>query len=194
MKQPVSEINKTIAKHIAAAFGQKPRVTRYWDNDKKAHVDIAEATDQPQTGVTSYGTIGLSDAPLMRDGKEYPARLELVGACASSFTNFGNVLATAAFCIINSKWFCAPGIIFPDVVKMYAPKSPLHHLMFVPPFLWEEKLTTLEAPEKTVTWLLVVPISDSELAFAEKEGPSKLEDVFEQRGIDIFDISRAPVV
>ena len=37
------------------------------------------------------------------------------------------ILSTAAFCIINSKWFCYPGAIFPDIVSMYLKSSKIKH-------------------------------------------------------------------
>lgn len=116
----VSSQQKVLAAHTALAMGvETPPIFRYWDENRKSSVCILDATNRPQDGVTAYATIGLSDHPLMFKGREFDARVELVGACGSAFTGFANVLATAAFCVINSGWFCAPGIIFPDVVSMY---------------------------------------------------------------------------
>ena len=95
---------------------------------------------------------------------------------------------------MNSKWSCSPGTIFPDVVDMYGCSTTLKHLMFVSPFLWDEKLETLELPSKTVDWLLAVPISEMEYQFAQAEGSGRLEDLFEEYQIDIFDINRPSVV
>ena len=46
---------------------------------------------------------------------------------------------------------------------------------------------------KSVAWLMAVPISECEYRYAEAEGPDRLEDLFEQQQIDIFDINRPPV-
>jgi hypothetical protein len=140
--------------------------------------------------VSSYATIGTSDAPLFFRGKEYQVRAELVGACSSSFIEFPNVLATAAFNIIKSRWFCAPGVVFPDVFAMYRPESSMAHVLFVSPFLWEDGLQTVSLPDRKVAWLLAVPISEAERAFAVEHGPKRLEELFEQRQIDIFDPDR----
>ncbi len=190
----ITKENKAIALAIAKVFGGKPSDQRFWDEGEKSFIDILKCMDRPQVGVTSYSTIGLSDAPLYKDGVEYPVRLEIVGACGSGFTYFDNALATAAFCIINSKWFCYPGAIFSDILSMFEISSTMRHLFFVPPFLWEEDLQTITVGNKTVAWLLAVPISNGERAFSEKNGPDALENLFVEKQIDMFDLDRKSVV
>ncbi len=189
----ITESNRTIAQTAADVFDGEPRLHRFYDDDRKSHVDILQCADVPEKGVTSYSTVGLSDAPLFLDGEEYPTRLELVGACASEFENFANVLATSAFNVINTHWFCAPGMIYPEVFAMYQPEGPMRHVLFVPPFLWED-LRTLTLPDKTVAWLLAIPISEAEMQFAEEHGPDKLEDLFVEKQIDIYDFERLSVL
>ena len=188
---PISNGNKIIAKAAAKAFGGEPKVARFWDNDHNSHVDILTSRDRPQRGVTSISTVGLFNWPLYKDNKEYGARLEFVGAFGSSFEQFENALSTAAFCIINSKWFCYPGAVFPDALAMYDCSPTMRHLLFVPPFLWEAELNTIEFDGKKVAWLLAVPISDEERNFAALNGSEKLQDVFMERQIDIFNLHRA---
>jgi hypothetical protein len=186
--------NRTVAQTVGNVFGGDWKVHDYYDDARRSHVDLLSAKDRPERGVSSFATIGLSDHPIYKDGKPLKKpRVELVGACASTFSKFPNVLATAAFEVINDRQFIAPGIVFPGAVSRYLRNTPMRNILFVPPFLWEG-LDTLELPTKTVAWLLAVPISDSELKFAIKEGPAKLEDIFAEKQIDIFDIRRSPVI
>lgn len=185
---------EAIAKYLREAFGGHPEVTRYCDDNNRSQVDIMACKDRPTEGVISYGTVGLSDHPLMKYGKEYPSRVELTGACASCYTLFPNVLATAAFHVINSKWFCYPGAVFPDVVSMHRASETMEHLFFTSPFLWEGRLQTLHIESKAVAWLLIVPISESELRYAIENDTDKLEDRFEEHQIDVYDLNRPPVV
>ncbi len=143
--------------------------------------------------LTSYSTIGLSDHLLLKDGEDYGVRVEFVGACGSRFKKFDNVIATAAFCVINSKWFAYPGAIFPDIVGMYKASKTLMHVFFASPFLWADQLKTKQVGEKNVAWLLVVAISDQEMKLVQREGSEKLEELFVQNQIDIFDLNRASV-
>jgi hypothetical protein len=188
-----SDANKIIAKAIAEAFGGRPSVTRYWDDAHAHHVDVATLHDHPHPAVSSYATIGLSDWPLPRRPPDDSLRVELLGACRTKHEVFGNILASAAFCVINSQWACSPGAIFTNVVSAYH-QSSMAHLLFVPPFLWEEQFETLRLSTKTVAWLLVVPISDAERSFAESQGSEALEGLFEQRSIDIYDLDRPSIL
>lgn len=190
-----SESNRAIYRTMARAFGiERPVVPRYYDADEKSHIDVATAVNRPQAGVTSYSTLGLSDYPLLQDGEEYPARLEIVGGCDSVVDWFGNVIATAAFNIINDRHFCAPGVVYPNLVARYDDELDMQHVLFVPPFVWGDQPATMELPDKTVAFLHALPISDAELRYADQNGSEALEDLFEQHQIDVFDIERVSVV
>jgi hypothetical protein len=187
--------NRQLAAVVAKAFGYaRPEVRRYWDDGETHHIDIAQAADSPWPGVTSHGTLGLSDYPLMDNGIEFPARCELVGACATGYKLFSNVMATCAFNIIKDHWFACPGRIFPDVVAMYYPNFPMRHVMFHEPFPWEDALIPTELPAKTVAWLLAMPVSEGEMRYAESSGADALGDVFKREQIDIFDLERPSVL
>jgi antitoxin YqcF len=193
-KPAVSYSTREVARTIATAFKtEKPAVYNYYDDNRQSRLAVAQCRDRPQQGLTSYATLGLSDFPLFKGREEYQARLELVGACSSSCESFGNIVATAGFCVINSKWFCAPGTIFPNLVSMYCLSSTMRHCMFVSPFIWEEELRTLYLPDKTIAWLLLVPISEAEYQFAESKGSRQLELALEMKQIDMFDIERPSI-
>jgi antitoxin YqcF len=193
--------NKTIARAAYAAIGGKPKpnITRYWDEDNKSFVDIMLCEDRPEKGVNTVTTIGTSDHPLFQGGKEYHddegalVRAEIVGSCYNKVKVFPNIISTAAFCVINSKWFCAPHAIFPDIVSMYLPRVSMKHLMFFPPFLWED-LKTMEIDGLKVAWLMAIPISESEYQFAIENTTDKLAELFEENDIDYFDLNRKSVV
>ena len=189
-----SPIHKSIARAAAAAFGGGPRVDRYWDDAHEASVDILTCVDSPWEGVTSYATIGVSEIPLVKDGKELAVRTELVGACGSQFDKFAKYLATAAFCIVKQRRFVAPDVVIPDVLSMYDPLANARHLLFVPPFLWDGRLVGIDVGTRRVEWLLAVPISDGELQMAESKSVAALREIFEERQIDIFDLRRPSVV
>lgn len=189
----VTKANKIIARTALEAFGGKPSVSKYWDENNVSNIDILSTIDRPYEGVTSYSTIGLSDYSIGYSVDEKPLRVEIVGASATMFELFPNILSTCAFNIINTKFPITHGEIFKGVVRMYYPDSEMEHVLFTSPFLWE-KLNSLDFIDKKVTWLLAVPISTKELLFAEREGTEALEDLFEEKDINIFDISRNSVI
>jgi hypothetical protein len=198
MSDEVSQGSRELARYAAGVFGGKPEVSRFFaDGNTSRHVDILVAQDAPLKGVRSYATLGLSEWPVYRNGVDFGVRIELVGACRAKHKHFDNALATAAFDIINSKQFCAPGVIFPDVLAMYKASKTMKHFFFVPPFLWGSKgpvLQRVEGGRRKVEWLMVVPISDAEAQFAQQEGPVKLEELFVREQIHVFDLERKSVV
>lgn len=190
----VSDTAKALANYTAAALRiEKPPIFHLWDDNHKSDIYVMEAADRPQKGVISYATIGLSEHPLIRNGAEFNARVELLGACGSAFPGFNRVLATLAFCIINSKWFCAPGVIFPDVMDMYGISVTMNDIYFANPFLWEGGFKSTKIADRATAWLLAVPVSKQETDFARRYGPAKLEELFAAKDIDIFNLNRASV-
>ena len=191
MKKPkATDTERAVVKKAAAALGGgRPPVHIYWDEDEKSHVRLLNSADHPESGVTAYSTVGLSEHPVYKGDEEMPFRLEFCGACASHFDAFDRILTTAAMFVINSKWYCEPGMIFDDLVSMYDASSTMEHLLFLPPFLWDE-LAEFHVDDSTVAWLLAVPISDAERDYAVRHGWDKLEDLFVERQIDIFDLER----
>ena len=190
----VSVENKTVAKHVLKAFGGTPQVRAYHHHTESLSVDILRCDDRPCGGVTAYSTIGLSDHPMLQDGKEFPTRLEIAGACATAYEFFANILASAAFSIIRTQKLYHPGSVMPGYVREYYSSTTVPHLFFTAPFLWEDALKTLGCGTKKVSWLLIVPISDAEREYVKEHGDDALEDLFEKHQIDIFDLSRPSVV
>lgn len=189
----IIEKNKIIAKYLANTFGGKPSVYDFWDDNHSSSIPILSCVNSPLSGVTSYSTIGLSDKQIISDSKNNLG-VELVGACGTNFKNFDNALATAAFCIINDNLTCSPGVVFPDILSMYKLSSTMKHILFVPPFIWENELETISIEDKTIAWLLAIPISDEEKKFAEEKGSETLEDLFEKKQIDVYDLERRSVI
>ncbi|MEO3945921.1 suppressor of fused domain protein [Gorillibacterium sp. CAU 1737] len=189
----VSLESKTIAKWALQAFGGKPQVSKYWDEANKSHVDILNVADRPWDGITSCATIGLSAYSIGYTVSGKQLRVELAGACSSKYKDYPNMLATCAFHVINSGDSLSHGEVFRNIVPMYYPDVEMKHVLFVSPFLWKG-LTDLDFPDKTVTWLLPAPLSESEHVFAQEQGTGALEDLWEQRNVDLLDLERKSVV
>jgi hypothetical protein len=61
------------------------------------------------------------------------------------------------------------------------------------PFLWDG-FKTLEIENKSIAWLLIIPISEKEKEYANVNGWEALEDKFEEFNIDIFNLYRRSVI
>lgn len=194
MAKPPSEANKKIAQDVRAVFGgQQFKVINYLDKDEKSEIYVMHCTETPEQGLISYCTIGLSD--YADDGYEVDPPLGVEIIAVSNLPEFGEVVSTAAFCVINSGYKARPGGAFPGVVKMHHPDTTVPNLMFIEPYLWDEQaFTSRQVGEKTVAWLQAVPISDAETQYLLDHGADALNELFEQHDPDFIDLQRASVV
>ncbi len=191
-----TEENVKIFHSILTIFGdenKKCKVQTYWDEKKANWIDIVSCPDCPIENVISFATVALSDFSIGKKVDGIKLGVEIVGACDKKFDQFPNILSTCAFNIIVEHFSCFPGAIYPDVIEMYMPDSSMKHILFVPPFGWEQEFQTLSFPTKKVAWLLAVPISDVEYQFARKNGVDALETLLEEKQIDIYDLERNSV-
>jgi hypothetical protein len=167
---------------------------RYYDENGQSKIDLVFMENQPCHGKKMYATVGLSNYDIGKIIDNKPLRIEIVGACVSGYDCFANIISTCAFYIINSGYQCYPGVIFPDVVGMYYPQVEMKHVLFTPPFLWDEALTTFNFSDKRVVWLQAIPISEEEYAYVEQYGVAALEERFEEADIDILDLERRSII
>lgn len=190
----VSNEKKRLAKYVANIFGGKASVFTYGDDNKESKIAILHAESSPNFGEISYSTIGLSDYDIDLTVEDKPLRVEIVGASPNEFQEYGNIISTCAFNIINSGYFCFPGMIYPDIVKMYYPDYNMKHIMFVSPFLWNDKLEAQDLESKRILWLQTIPISEVEYLYVEKNGSESFLELLEESDIDILDLDRESIV
>lgn len=183
-----------VAKRILESVGGKPKVIEFNDLNNISTIDIFIGLDRPYEGVTTYSTIGLSEYTVgleLEGNKEL--RVEFIGASENNFDKFANIVSSCAFNIINNNFGCKPGVVYPNVIHEYYGDSEMKHVLITNPFLWEN-LNNIETTNKVITWLMLVPISDKEFEFLRRNGSDKLEDIFESKNIDIFDIYRKSIL
>lgn len=197
MSQQASEENKKLSNYITNIVGVNKMIDRHYDKEKKNFIDIFTCDDPLYPRIKICGTIGVSDHPNtieMNDNSFKDIPIELLIGGYREFRMLPNILSTAGFYITNNGWECQPGSVFMRIVEMYFETSEMKHIMFISPFLWEDKLHPLKLETKTVHWLLCIPISDEELEYKMENGTSALEDIFQEKDIDIFDINRKSAI
>ena len=178
-------------------FGSKReecKVKSYWDETKENWIDIAMCPDRPFEQVISYATIGLSDFSIGKVVDEIQLGVEFVGACDQKYDKFPNIIAACAAKIILDCSSCFPGAIYPDVIEMYLPEIDMKHILFHPPYGWDQEFETLHFPTKKVAWLLAVPISEAEYQFSREKGVQALNTLFVENQIDIYNLERKSII
>lgn len=194
VKMEVTNQMKEIAMMLANINGGRPQVGRYYDDNEKSTIDIVTMMNKPNMDETTYATVGLCNYDIGKIIEDKPLRIEIIGTCISAYEYFANIISTCAFNIINSGYKCYPGAIFPNIVNMYYSELEMKHILFVSPFLWDDKLKTFNFVDKKVTWLQAIPISEEEYLFAEEYGIDALENKLEESKVDILDLERISVI
>ena len=186
------DIKKIIAQKELEAIGGTPKVYCYNNEEGNKSVDILSCMDRPFKDIVSYGTIGLSDYDIGKTSDDKKLRIELLGACDIGEELFPNIISSAVFDIMERE-NCGYGHIILNVVSEYYNNCEMKHLYLMNPFFWED-MKTIEFDDRKVTWLLIVPISESEKEYAITNGYDALETKFEEADIDIFDLKRKSVI
>ncbi len=174
---------------VGAAFDVMPQVRRYGGPGERNTIDLLTCADSPERGITAYGTIGLSDHAR---ANATDLRVELVGAFPTALPGFADVLLDCALNTINDGAPLRLGAVHGEA--MAGLSSTLRHVMFFSPFLWGDAPETLALADRTVAWLMAVPISEDERAYAEIEGPNALEELFARANINILNPNRPSIL
>ncbi len=180
-----TERQKQIYKQLYPIIGIEPKVIRYGDDINENFVFIMEVPDPIDKNVMFYSTIGLSD---------YEMKCEILFSAYKRNEEAGNIISSCAFFVMKEKWKLNKGVVFEDIVKMYNKSSEMKHIYFTEPYLWEDKLEDFQVNNEPVFFLLAIPISDKELIYKNEKGVEELENLFEKKGINIFDLNRKSVV
>ncbi len=187
MKTP-SMIEKELFKKLSPILGIDSKVTEYGDDECSQTVYIMTTPDPIDKNVVFYNTIGLFNYPINND------KHEILITGYNKYELVPSILSTIAFFIIKDKWNCQIGNVFETVVEMYYPNSLMKHILFVSPYLWEDKLEDFKLEGEPINFVLAIPISQSELEYKSKNGLDGLESLFEEKEIDIFNLTRLPVI
>jgi hypothetical protein len=106
-----------------------------------------------------------------------------------------DVVGTCAHCVTNSKWYCVPGAVFPNVISMYDNNLNMKHVLFDFPWFNSDFLSNANIDGVQTSWLMVVPISESEYQYAiDVKSTNALSEKLDKSQINCCDLNRLPVV
>lgn len=180
---------KDWANHLRGMIPGDFSVCRYYDEPEEHHLDVFTSTNDD--GVVA-ATIGLMDIDQSQnpDSQLYT---ELLMDVRGQNELIGNILSTIGFHMIKDGWKVAPGIIFEQMVAMYVPNCEMRHVIFLPPFQWDNEMTKVALHSKTVYPLLAIPITDTEMDLVRRVGVEALEDCWMAAEYDVLDWNRKDI-
>jgi hypothetical protein len=188
----VSKGSRAAAQELTDTFGVAPSaINAYHADGQTDGVTIAVFADSPAPGLSSVGTVSLSDHDLKLEPADL--RLEIVAVYPSTTANFPNAVAECANAAIRNGAPLSRGAVHPYVLITYGLSKTLEHLLFTLPFSWQDGPKILSLDERTTAWLQAVPISEAERLYAEREGAVALEDLLARHRVDVTDLNRESV-
>lgn len=191
------ELTRYLASNFRIIAGANPIVEPYHDEDEATTVHILRTPDAPDKGIDSYATVSLHTHPFLReDGSPLGFGVELVAIGEAGDERIPDILATAAFNIVQEGWIVAPDTIFPGIVSAYNDGGSMQHALFLEPLsgLWPKEVERFTHEGKEIAFLQMLPISDSEYAFADEHGVDALLDRLLEHEFAPHDLDREPVV
>lgn len=188
----LSNEHEQVNNAILKVFDAKPTIARYSDNKKESTIDILSCKDRPIKGLVACSTIGLFNYNIGYKVHDLDLRIEILGVANNGVIK--NILASCAFNIINLGYSCSPDSIFQNVISPFVSNTDMKHVLFVSPFIFNNKIQTLTLKSKMVTWLHIIPISHNEFLYAKKNGVESLELLFDQQKIDIANLKRKSIL
>lgn len=181
---------KAVARTYRDVVGGEPSVFRYWNDDESVWVDIFSAVDRPQSGVTTWATLGMSRLDTDYDTADGRAlRVELIGEISSVVTTFGNMLTSCALNLVDGEFGLEADTIYPDVVRQFEPAVSTAHMLLTDVFSFDG-LDSVDGDGEVLTFLQAVPVTDTELTFARRHGVVALTDLLEREAVDVLDLDR----
>ena len=178
---------KEWAIHLKNIVPGDVKVTSFSDETENNTLDIFESKNGEGIVVATIGVMEVEQevSPNRRVFTEIIMDTRGGDDCVS------NVLSTIGFYIVKDRWKVAPGVVFENMVEMYNPDLEVKHIMFVPPFQWEEGMSKVALSNKIIFPLLAVPITQKEHEVIKSNGAGALETLWESKGTDVLNWGRA---
>ncbi|AJH16641.1 suppressor of fused domain protein [Myroides profundi] len=188
-----SNDNKQLIHNVTNIVGLSPSVDTFHNHEHAVRIDVLKCQYPLNKDIDIYCTVGVSDSENlieMRDGSLVNIPVEILMEGNVNSDKWYSIILAAGFSIKVDKNPCQPYTVFKDLIRTYIKDTHLPHLLFVHPYLWEDRLGQMELEDKTVYFLLAVPISDNELAYFTEYGASELCDRLFSSDLDFSDIER----
>lgn len=194
----ISPSEKAIAKHLETVFGARPRIFVHRDTENDPfYVGIAQVQNYPNVGMVTMSTIGTSNRPLIQeDGSVYtPTRVEFISSCTlGQEDDLGEILFRAARFVGKVRGFVQPGIFLDNLFGEFRPATPVPMAYLSTPFAYEGLGKPYEFSGRVVSWLQVMPVSASEITYAQENSTDALETKFEEKNVEWENLDRTPVI
>jgi hypothetical protein len=185
---PFLRVSTRAADALRGALGTFSTRTYRHATNEAVPLEVGRFVGQPDTGLWTYATIGLSNTKWPELGRP---RVELLLATSIDAEVCGQVLANLAFHLAGTGFFPEPGVMVRDVIGALAAgdlSQRLPHVYITVPRLWRLGLPIDDGPPP-ITVARVVPVSEAEYLMWRRDALG-FEAGLAARNVDLVDLTR----
>ncbi|MEE2524326.1 suppressor of fused domain protein [Pseudarthrobacter sp. J47] len=197
--------SREIARHAIASLGLDPSdatihhsISRIDADYGDYSIEVIKLEDSPSSGIRTFLTVGVSKFDnhfLAPDGRK--VRVEFIATAASKWQVVDLGLGDCAFNIASGDYRAEPETVFPNVFSGYGQDVSTPHAWLTSPVVLHGRHQTidkLEDESEVITWLQVIPVTDSEFEYARANGVDAMAHAFFEAQPDFYDLLRKPFV
>jgi len=186
-----------LADHLEGALGGANHcVYKNYPQKDGSVIGTVSRIGFPRQDLITSCTFGLAHADWT--DKDFPDRVELVGAWNDEKVEYSRVLAVVAREAIRQHTLPKPGVIFEDAIKAAAIEgsslaplvSQTPHALVLFPYLWDKAFDKCDLQAHSVWFLQVVPLFDDERDHIEQHGFEAFEEILSYEGARFVDLKR----
>jgi hypothetical protein len=183
-----TESHASLPEHYERHLGE---IARGWSDEKQSHgIQVVSFKGQPESGITTFATLGLSRYVLDLPEKRQ-IRQELLMSANDSFSSdavAGLVLSLAEHVAERGKALLRGEVVGPG--RPVIAGSTLTAIYVTNPSPFDRSLSEFVCESPATVFAYLVPITAGEAALVRERGWSWFEDQLERQNPDIWDLSR----
>lgn len=190
---PIDEESR-VAQHLRGFLGPPSSVAWAERDGRQLPFQLVSFPDVPAAGTVTYSTLGLSRHRLDHEGRPLRQELLVLAPVGESPEWATAILSVFGEYVVKCQEALARGQMYPRA-RSIPPGSNLSAAVPLVPFPFAEPFALLlEDGEDPVVFVLIVPITESEMQYIEDRGPEAFEDLIQHQRPQLSAFNRPSLV
>lgn len=187
----ITSHRKRVANAIRNVVGGQPKMIPHVSQRGGLGIHLLEQTSAPQ-GTHLFSTVGLHEYDFAYRSVGDSVRVELLAEFDMTVEGASSFVSTCAFTLIEKGLPITPDTVVRNVASEIWPGTAMRHAFIVDPYSF--RVETIRFDSLIVTWLQVLPISDSEFEYARTKGAGALRELLQAADAKVYAVDRPSVV
>ena len=184
-------LKTNVAEHLEVRLG--PVDYGWGDPASGKRLQVVRFKDQPEPGVDTYATLGLSEYVLaMQTGREVREELVLCATDRVCDKDVASILLWIAERCVDSGDAILRGQII-DLGAALAEGGEITALYATNPSVFDDRLLAIDSEQPPLVFVWLIPVTTREAAFVRERGWRAFEAALEEEDPDIWNMERRSV-